>query len=148
MVHEVAVPAMIGVYQGGKAIERFFQDLQADLEESRVAEPDGTIGASRGEASMIATQLLLCQGELAMPVPQQNSLPVMCSPRGVLLEVRRDLAGRKQSLPFSEWITRGILFWTGNQRAAWKHGSRCVSMGRLLCCSERIQAELVWRIPV
>lgn len=59
------------------------------------------------EASMIATQLLLCQGALAMPVPKPGSLPVMCSPRGVLLEVRREIAGRsKPSQPFTERISR------------------------------------------
>ena len=42
---------------------------------------------------MIATQLLLCQG-LAMPTPKTDSLPVMCSPRGVLLEIRREISGR------------------------------------------------------
>ena len=30
----------------------------------------------------------------------------MCSPRGVLLEARRDISGRKQSKPFSERIAR------------------------------------------
>ncbi len=59
------------------------------------------------ETSMIATQLLLCQGALAMPVPQTDSLPVMCSPRGVLLEARREITGRKQPKePFSERIAR------------------------------------------
>lgn len=60
------------------------------------------------EASMIATQLLLCQGALAMPAPtpQTDSLPVMCSPRGVLLEARRDISGRKHKKPFSERIAR------------------------------------------
>jgi len=59
------------------------------------------------EASMIATQLLLCQGAWAMPVPQTNHLPVMCSPRGVLLEARREISGRKQPKePFSERIAR------------------------------------------
>ena len=54
---------------------------------------------------MIATQLLLCQGALAMPAPSKGSLPVMCSPRGVLLEARRDISGTpgKPSL-FSERI--------------------------------------------
>jgi hypothetical protein len=59
------------------------------------------------EASMIATQLLLCQGALAMPAPRKGNLPVMCSPRGVLLEARRDMAGRsKPSRPFQERISR------------------------------------------
>ena len=38
------------------------------------------------EASMIATQLLLCQGAMAMRAVAKNGLPVMCSPRRVLLE--------------------------------------------------------------
>ena len=59
------------------------------------------------EASMIATQLLLCQGALAMPAPQKSSLPVMCSPRGVLLEARRDISARKEPKePFKERIGR------------------------------------------
>jgi hypothetical protein len=59
------------------------------------------------EASMIATPLLLCQGALAMPAPRKDSLPVMCSPRGVLLEVRRDImAVKTPRRPFSERIAR------------------------------------------
>jgi hypothetical protein len=57
------------------------------------------------EASMIATQWLLCQGALAMPAPCKGSLPVMCSARGVLLEIRRDMAGRsKRGKPFTDEI--------------------------------------------
>jgi hypothetical protein len=59
------------------------------------------------EASMIATQLLLCQGALAMPAPRNGDLPVMCGPRGVLLEVRREMAGRSNpSKPFADRISR------------------------------------------
>jgi len=43
------------------------------------------------EASMIATQLLLCQGALAMPEVVKDETPVLCSPRKVLLEIRREL---------------------------------------------------------
>lgn len=43
------------------------------------------------EASMIATQLLLAQGARAMPKPRQVRPRVMCSPRKVLLEIRREL---------------------------------------------------------
>lgn len=47
------------------------------------------------EASMIATQLLLAQGARALPKAKTNEEPrVMCSPRRVLLEVRRELRGR------------------------------------------------------
>ena len=50
------------------------------------------------EASMIATQLLLAQGALAMPRPRTLSAGeadeprVMCSPRKVLREIRRDMS--------------------------------------------------------
>jgi hypothetical protein len=59
------------------------------------------------EASMIATQLLLCQGAMAMVAPQRASLPVMCSPRRVLMEVRCEIAGQsKRSEPFTLRIMR------------------------------------------
>jgi hypothetical protein len=49
------------------------------------------------EVSMIATQLLLAQGTQAQPLPKasQEEPRVMCSPRKVLLEVRREIAGRR-----------------------------------------------------
>ena len=56
------------------------------------------------EASMIATQLLLCQSALAMPVRRKDGLPVMCSARRVLLEARRDITPPRGLKPFSERI--------------------------------------------
>lgn len=51
------------------------------------------------EASMIATQLLLAQGARALPKAQAEGDPrVMCSPRKVLLEIRRELNGRLDPL--------------------------------------------------
>ena len=64
-------------------------------------------GATSGNLRQrrLATQLLLCQGALAMPIPKKDGLPVMCSPRGVLLEVRREIASQsKSSQPFTERI--------------------------------------------
>lgn len=47
------------------------------------------------EASMIATQLLLAQGARALPKARPGAEPrVMCSPRKVLLEIRRELQGQ------------------------------------------------------
>ncbi len=47
------------------------------------------------EASMIATQLLLAQGARALPKAEGEGEPrVMCSPRKVLLDIRRELSGR------------------------------------------------------
>lgn len=44
------------------------------------------------EASMLSTQLLMAQGALAMPTSRQEE-PIMCSPRAVLLEIRRVVSG-------------------------------------------------------
>ena len=51
------------------------------------------------EASMIATQLLLAQGTRAMPLPTAKTEEprVMCSPRKILLEIRRELIARPGS---------------------------------------------------
>lgn len=86
--------------------EGFFRTYKRTLKKVTLASRTIRLVHREAEASMIATQLLLCQGALAMPVPRKGSLPVMCSPRGVLLEMRRDILGRKESKPFSERISR------------------------------------------
>ena len=45
------------------------------------------------EASMIATQLLLAQGALAMPEAKGKDEAAVCSPRQVLREIRREILG-------------------------------------------------------
>jgi hypothetical protein len=45
------------------------------------------------EASMIATQLLLAQGALAMPEAKGKDEAAVCSPRQVLREIRREISG-------------------------------------------------------
>jgi hypothetical protein len=84
--------------------EGFFRTYKRTLKKVTLMSRTLRLAHREAEASMIATQLLLCQGALAMPAPQEGGLPVMCSPRGVLLEVRRDISGRKESAPFSERI--------------------------------------------
>ena len=87
--------------------EGFFRTYKRTLKKVTLTSRTVRLVHREAEASMIATQLLLCQGALAMPKPQQGSLPVLCSPRGVLLEARRDIAGRsKPSQPFTERISR------------------------------------------
>jgi hypothetical protein len=76
--------------------EGFFRTYKRTLKKVTLMSRTVRLVHREAEASMIATQLLLCQGALAMPVPQKGSLPVMCSPRGVLLEARRDISGRKE----------------------------------------------------
>ena len=84
--------------------EGFFRTYKRTLKKVTLMSRTLRLVHREAEASMIATQLLLCQGALAMPVPKKGSLPVMCSPRGVLLEARRDISARRPSTPFSERI--------------------------------------------
>ena len=87
--------------------EGFFRTYKRTLKKVTLMSRTLRLVHREAEASMIATQLLLCQGALAMPVPKKDDLPVMCSPRGVLLEARRDIAGQsKASKPFTERIRR------------------------------------------
>ena len=83
--------------------EGFFRTYKRTLKKVTLMSRTLRLVHREAEASMIATQLLLCQGALAMPVPKKDNLPVMCSPRGVLLEARRDIAGQsKAGQPFTE----------------------------------------------
>jgi hypothetical protein len=87
--------------------EGFFRTYKRTLKKVTLMSRTLRLVHREAEASMIATQLLLCQGAMAMPAPQEGGFPVMCSPRGVLLEVRRDIAGRsKPSQPFTQRISR------------------------------------------
>jgi hypothetical protein len=86
--------------------EGFFRTYKRTLKKMALMSRTLRLVHREAEASMIATQLLLCQGALAMPVPRKGGVPIMCSPRGVLLEVRRDMLGRKESKSFCERITR------------------------------------------
>lgn len=87
--------------------EGFFRTYKRTLKKVVLMSRTLRLVHREAEASMIATQLLLCQGALAMPVPHKGKLPVMCSPRGVLLEARRDISARKEPKePFRERIAR------------------------------------------
>jgi hypothetical protein len=87
--------------------EGFFRTYKRTLKKVTLMSRTLRLVHREAEASMIATQLLLCQGALAMPAPKKGSLPVMCSPRGVLLEVRRDIKGpSKRSRPFTARISQ------------------------------------------
>jgi hypothetical protein len=71
--------------------EGFFRTYKRTLKKLKLESRTVKLIHRESEASMIATQLLLCQGALAMPAPRGAQKPVMCSPRGVLLEVRREI---------------------------------------------------------
>jgi len=87
--------------------EGFFRTYKRTLKKVTLMSRTLRLVHREAEASMIGTQLLLCQGALAMPAPAKGSLPVMCSPRGVLLEARRDVSARKEpKRPFGDRIAR------------------------------------------
>jgi hypothetical protein len=87
--------------------EGFFRTYKRTLKKVTLMSRTVRMAHREAEASMIATQLLLCQGALAMPAPQKGSLPVMCSPRGLLLEARRDISAcRPTKEAFGERISR------------------------------------------
>jgi hypothetical protein len=87
--------------------EGFFRTYKRTLKKATLMSRTVAQIHREAEASMIATQLLLCQGALAMPPVAKNGLPAMCSPRRVLLEARRDISARKEpKQPFTERIAR------------------------------------------
>jgi hypothetical protein len=87
--------------------EGFFRTYKRTLKKVTLMSRTVRLVHREAEASMIATQLLLCLGALAMPASQKGSLPVMCSPRKVLLEARRDISARKEPKePFFDRIAR------------------------------------------
>lgn len=87
--------------------EGFFRTYKRTLKKTTFMSRSLRLVHREAEASMIATQLLLCQGAMAMPAAKQDSLPIMCSPRRVLVEARRDIEKRPGFLePFTERITR------------------------------------------
>jgi hypothetical protein len=87
--------------------EGFFRTYKRTLKKVVLMSRTLRLVHREAEASMIATQLLLCQGALAMPAPRVGELPLMCSPRGVLLEARRDISARREPKePFRDRIAR------------------------------------------
>jgi len=87
--------------------EGFFRTYKRTLKKVTLMSRTVRLVHREAEASMLSTQLLLCQGALAMPAPKAGCLPVMCSPRGVLLETRRDISARqKPKKPYSDRIAR------------------------------------------
>lgn len=86
--------------------EGFFRTYKRTLKKVKLSCRTLRLVHREAEASMIATQLLLCQGALAMPVPRKDETPLMCSPRTVLLEIRRELPRRKPRDDFGQRLTR------------------------------------------
>jgi hypothetical protein len=75
------------------------------------------------EASMIATQLLLAQGALALPKPSRQQEPVLCSPRQVLVEIRREMRRATLRRNFRDRLRRARrerrVRTTGKEKRVW-----------------------------
>lgn len=75
--------------------EGYFRTYKRTLAKVKLMSRTVREGHREAEASMIATQLLIAQGARALPKAKTDEAPrVMCSPRKVLLEIRRELKGR------------------------------------------------------
>jgi hypothetical protein len=89
--------------------EGFFRTYKRTLKKLKLMSRTVRLVHREAEASMIATQLLLCQGALVMPGAKEDTSPVLCSPRRVLLEIREELACRPGfRRPFGWRIARAI----------------------------------------
>jgi len=75
------------------------------------------------EASMIAAQLLLAQGALAMPEKNAKGEAVPCSPRRVLLEIRREMRRAAPRNNFRDRLRRARrerrVRTTGKEKRVW-----------------------------
>lgn len=80
--------------------EGFFRTYKRTLKKVKLAGRTVRVVHREAEASMIATQLLLCLGALAMPTSSRAEAPIMCSPRKVLLEIRSELRASRPHRDF------------------------------------------------
>lgn len=75
--------------------EGFFRTYKRTLKNLKLMSRSVRLVHREAEASMIATQLLLCQGALALTSREsEETSPLRSSPRRVLLEIRREMIGR------------------------------------------------------
>jgi len=83
--------------------EGFFRTYKRTLKKIKLESRTLRLIHREAEASMIATQLLFCQGALAMPTAREDEVPVVCSPRKVLLAIRREM---RRPLPKNDFCIR------------------------------------------
>jgi len=73
--------------------EGFFRTYKRTLKKVKLVSRTVRTVHREAEAAMLATQLLLAQGALAQRPPKCRKAAVPCSPRRVLLEIRREISG-------------------------------------------------------
>jgi hypothetical protein len=86
--------------------EGFFRTYKRTLKKVKLESRTIQLLHRELEASMLATQLLLCQGALAMPATEVAGKPVQCSPRGVLLIIRAEFAREEFRDDFSDRLSK------------------------------------------
>jgi len=95
--------------------EGFFRTYKRTLKKIKLESRTLRLVHREAEASMIATQLLLCQGAVAIP-PQNfqeitnpdECVPQMCSPRKVLLEIRREIREKDLRADFAHRLSKAV----------------------------------------
>lgn len=86
--------------------EGFFRTYKRTLKKLKLESRTIQLLHRELEASMLATQLLLCQGALAMPVTVEAGKPTQCSPRGVLLVIRSEFAREEFRSDFGHRLSK------------------------------------------
>jgi hypothetical protein len=79
--------------------EGFFRTYKRTLAKVKLTSRTVRLVHREAEGALLSTQLLLAQGARALPRRKRASVPLRCSPRGVLLAIRRELqaaAGRRR----------------------------------------------------
>lgn len=75
--------------------EGFFRTYKRTLQKAKLSGRTVRVVHREAEVSMIATQLMLCLGALAMPPSDYDDEPILCSPRRVLVEIRREIVAAR-----------------------------------------------------
>lgn len=86
--------------------EGFFRTYKRTLKKVKLESRTIRLVHREAEVSMLATQLLLCQGALAMPAPKSAAKPIQSSPRGVLLIIRKEFASERFSSDYSVQLSK------------------------------------------
>ena len=73
--------------------EGYFRTYKRTLKKVKLMSRTVRCVHREAEGSMLSTQLLMAQGALAMPISRWADEPILCSPRAVLLEIRRAVNG-------------------------------------------------------
>lgn len=88
--------------------ECFFRTYKRTLKTVKLRSRTLRMVHREAEASMLATQLLHCLGALAMPAGLTAGLPTMCSPRAILVLIRKALNGRRLLKKFTASLATAI----------------------------------------